>query len=125
MFYRLVTNHLKETGAMSVQSTSPYYAKKAYWCIHKTIEQEGLEVVPYHVQVPSFGDWGFQLVTKHPVDIKNFKLESSTQFLNEETLERLFIFSKDEIIDKEQIETNTLSSPKLMSYYLEAVKEWR
>ena len=125
VFYRLVTNHLKETGAMSVQSTSPYYAKKAYWCIHKTIEQEGLEVVPYHVQVPSFGDWGFQLVTKHPVDVKNFKLESSTQFLNEETLERLFIFSKDEIIDKEQIETNTLSSPKLMSYYLEAVKEWR
>lgn len=125
VFYRLATNHLSEAGAMSVQSTSPYYAKKAYWCINKTIESEGLKVQPYHVQVPSFGDWGFQLVTKHTIPIENLKLSVETKFLNQETLDRLFIFSKDEVIDKQQIEINTLSSPKLMTYYLEAVKEWR
>lgn len=125
VFYRLAANHLKETGAMSVQSTSPYYARKAYWCINKTIENEGLNVIPYHVQVPSFGDWGFQLVTKHIIDINQFKLNVQTKFLTQDTLERLFIFSKDEMIDKASIETNTLSTPKLMTYYLDAVKEWR
>lgn len=124
VFYRLATNHLSETGAMSVQSTSPYYAKKAYWCINKTIESEGLKVQPYHVQVPSFGDWGFQLVTKHPVSMSELQLEIETKFLDQETLKRLFVFSKDETIDKQQIEINTLSSPKLMTYYLEAVKDW-
>lgn len=125
VFYRLAANHLKETGAMSVQSTSPYYARKAYWCINKTIEKEGLNVTPYHVQVPSFGDWGFQLVTKYTIDTNQFKLNVQTKFLTQDTLGRLFIFSKDEMIDKATIETNTLSTPKLMNYYLDAVKEWR
>lgn len=125
IFYRLAANHLKDTGAMSIQSTSPYYAKKAYWCIYKTVLAEGFVVTPYHVQVPSFGDWGFQLVTKKAVDIDNLKLTVPTQFLNDETLQRLFIFSEDEKIDLDQIETNTLSKPKLISYYLEAVNNWR
>lgn len=125
VFYRLAANHLESTGAMSIQSTSPYYAKKAYWCINKTIEQEGLEVIPYHVQVPSFGDWGFQLVTKQKVDVAGFKLQHEMKFLNQETLGRLFIFSQDELVDKDKIEANTLSAPKLIAYYLEAVKEWR
>ena len=36
VFYRLVGSHLNEGGIISVQSTSPYYAKKAFWCINKT-----------------------------------------------------------------------------------------
>lgn len=125
VFYRLAAKCLKETGVMSIQSTSPYYAKKAFWCIHKTLKNEGLEVVPYHVQVPSFGDWGFQLVSKHSLDLSLLSLSVPTRFLNQETLQRLFIFSEDEKVDLEAISDNTLAKPKLLSYYLEAVKEWR
>ncbi|SHI55345.1 spermidine synthase [Clostridium amylolyticum] len=126
VFYRLCGKNLSHSGAMSVQSTSPYYAKEAYWCINKTIESEGLNVVPYHVEVPTFGDWGFQLVTKTPMDTKDIKVNVDTRFLNKETLQKLFIFSKDELINnKESIKSNTLTHPMLLSYYLKAVNNWR
>lgn len=125
IFYRLAANRLTETGVMSIQSTSPYYAPKAFWCINKTIKEEGLEVIPYHVQVPSFGDWGFQLVSKNKMDVSKLTLEVPTRFLNDETLERLFVFSKDEKIDEGIILANTLSRPQLIEYYLEAANEWR
>ncbi|WP_027624621.1 polyamine aminopropyltransferase [Clostridium lundense] len=125
VFYRLCGNNLASTGAMSIQSTSPYYAKEAYWCINKTIEEEGFNVIPYHVEVPSFGDWGFQLVTKTPIETKDIKVNVETRFLNSETIERLFRFSKDEMVNKNKIITNTLVRPQLLAYYLKAVEVWR
>lgn len=126
VFYRLAGNHLSETGVMAIQSTSPYYAKKAFWCINKTIEGEGFNVIPYHVQVPSFGDWGFQLVSKKPIDIANIDTSDlETRFLNNDTVKRLFVFSEDEKEDKEKLLANKLSRPQLMTYYLEAVSDWR
>ncbi|PRR84066.1 polyamine aminopropyltransferase [Clostridium vincentii] len=125
VFYRLATNHLAEKGTMAVQSTSPYYAKDAFWCINKTLEEEGLNVIPYHVQVPSFGDWGFQLVSKNPIDIKSLDVGVNTKFLNKETLGGLFTFSEDERADKDILITNTLARPQLITYYLKAVENWR
>lgn len=125
IFYRLCGNSLSKTGAMSIQSTSPYYAKEAYWCINKTLEEEGFKVYPYHVEVPSFGDWGFQLVSKNNIDVKNIKVPVETKFLNNEAIETLFKFSKDQRVDKKDIITNTLVRPQLLKYYLNAVNEWR
>ena len=125
VFYRLAANHLTEDGVMSVQSTSPYYAKEAFWCINKTLEEEGLKVIPYHVQVPSFGDWGFQLVSKKDIDINSINIDIETKFLTNETLKRTFIFSQDEKVDKDSILTNTIVRPQLITYYLKASEEWR
>lgn len=130
VFYRLVKNHLAAEGIMSIQSTSPYYAPKAFWCINKTLEVEGFNVMPYHAQVPTFGDWGFQLASNDKINInqikKNFTQSNlTTRFLNLDTIERLFVFSEDEKVDKSSLEVNSLLTPKLLMYYLEAVKEWR
>ena len=59
------------------------------------------------------------------MDVSRLKLEVPTRFLNDETLERLFVFSKDEKIDEGIILANTLSRPQLIEYYLEAANEWR
>ena len=125
VFYRLCGNILSNEGAMSVQSTSPYYAKESYWCINKTIEEEGFNVIPYHVEVPTFGDWGFQLAAKAPIDTKLIKLDIETKFLNDEAIDGLFKFSKDELANKDEITTNTLVKPQLLKYYLDAVNVWR
>lgn len=125
IFYRLCANSLSEDGVMAIQSTSPYYAKNAFWCINKTLESEGLNVVPYHAQVPSFGDWGFQLASKKEINKENINLRVETKFLNKENIEGLFLFAEDEIVDKDSIITNTLSRPQLITYYLEAEKNWR
>lgn len=124
LFYRLCGSSLSQDGVMSVQSTSPYYAKKAYWCINKTIEEEGFYVFPYHVQVPSFGDWGFQLVSKKDILIEDITLDIETDFLQQSQLLGIFSFGKDEIVSKNDIVTNTLSRPQLMTYYNEAENDW-
>ncbi|NLK94142.1 MAG: polyamine aminopropyltransferase [Clostridiales bacterium] len=125
VFYRLCSNSLNTNGIMSIQSTSPYYAKEAFWCINKTIKIEDLNVIPYHVWVPSFGEWGFQLVSKGTIEPDSIELNIPTKFLNHENLKGLFLFSEDEKIELDNVKPNTLSNPQLITYYLEAEKRWR
>ncbi|MCT4607556.1 MAG: polyamine aminopropyltransferase [Marinisporobacter sp.] len=119
-FYRLIGNHLKSKGLMVVQSTSPYYAKEAFWCVNKTIQRENFQVKPYHIQVPSFGEWGFQLASKESFDINNITLNVPTQFLQKENILAMFAFAKDEKVDMEKIEPNCISRPILLRYYQKA-----
>ena len=121
IFYRLCGNHLTDSGIMNVQSTSPYYAPKAFWCINKTIESEGFEVKPYHLQVPSFGDWGFNMASRSALE-KKHELTVDTRYLSENNMESLFCFAKDEIATNTDI--NQLTKPILIQYYNEAVKDW-
>ena len=124
LFYRLCSNNLTEHGVMSVQSTSPYYAADAYWCINKTVGQEFPYVYPYHVQVPSFGDWGFQLASKDKVSVDGLELQTEGKFLNQSGLRGLFLFAEDEKPRRDRLTANTLSEPRLLHYYLEAEKDW-
>lgn len=121
VFYRLCSNALNPEGILTVQSTSPYYATKAFWCINKTIASEGFYVKPYHLQVPAFGDWGFNLASKKELD-ENLHITVDTKYLNDENAKSLFTFGKDEIADN--VELNTLSKPQLMQYYMEAERNW-
>ena len=58
-FYRLVREHLDAGGVMVAQAGSPYFARRAYWCIVASVRAAGLTPLPYHVNVPSFGEWGY------------------------------------------------------------------
>ena len=53
-FYRLLRARLSENAAVSVQSTSPMFARNSYWCIIRTLEAAGFYVRPYYTAVPSF-----------------------------------------------------------------------
>ena len=122
IFYRLCKNSLTAEGVLTVQSTSPYFATKAFWCINKTIESEGFNVLPYHLEVPSFGDWGFNIAALKPID-KEFEFSVDTKYLTKENSNSMFYFGKDEISN--DICVNTLSKPMLMQYYIEADKQWK
>ena len=121
VFYRLCKDRLEDSGVMVVQSTSPYYAKDAFWCINETIASEGLYVKPYHLQVPAFGDWGFNMATKADF-VTDIQFEVETKYLSEDNVAGLFLFGKDEIA--EQTEINRLTKPVLMEYYNKAVEAW-
>ena len=58
-FYVLVSKRLAADGILVQQSTSPYHAREAFLCIGRTMKSAGLEVIPYHDNVPSFGEWGW------------------------------------------------------------------
>jgi len=121
IFYRLCSNSLTEDGILTVQSTSPYYATKAFWCINETLESEGFFVKPYHLQVPAFGDWGFNMASKKELD-DEFDITVETRYLNNDNVAALFSFGKDEKV--ENVEINRLSKPALIQYYSDAVRNW-
>lgn len=124
LFYRLCNLNLTEYGVMAVQSTSPYYAPDAYWCINRTVLNEFPFVYPYHIQVPSFGDWGFQLASKQPISLEDLQLSFEGRFLTQSNLQGLFLFAQDELPKTENLAINSLSKPKLLYYYLKAESQW-
>lgn len=123
IFYRLGYKALGENGVMVVQSTSPYYATKTFWSIYKTLESEGFYVYPYHLQVPSFGDWGFNLATKRPLASIRPVRAVNTRFLTDDVMDKMFVFGKDEIAD--DVEVNAVTRPVILDYYMDAVRKWR
>lgn len=122
VFYNYIKANLTEDGVMVCQSTSPYYAKKSFWCINKTIKSQFKNVIPYHLQVPSFGEWGFNVAFNTENERKELQVE--TKYLNSENINSMFNFGKDEIIDMNLIEKNDMFKPTLITYYNEEVQNW-
>jgi spermidine synthase len=120
-FYRLLRTAIKDGGAGVVQSTSPYLAPRSYWCIIETLESAELAVLPYHAHVPSFGDWGFALVTREQAEIPiavdpNIPL----RFLNDALLPTLFAFPADQ--PRVDVDINRLNDQMLVHYYEQDLK---
>jgi spermidine synthase len=93
-FYRAVARHLSAQGEIVVQSTSPMFARDSFWCIANTLKQAGLKTYPYHVYVPSFGEWGFVLASTHEYTPPS-SLPAGLRFLNVQGLPALFQFPPD------------------------------
>ncbi|WP_073388093.1 polyamine aminopropyltransferase [Butyrivibrio fibrisolvens] len=121
IFYRMCGGCLTDEGVLVVQSTSPYYATKAFWCINKTIESEGFNVKAYHVEVPAFGDWGFNMASKSELS-EDISFDIETRYITEDNVAALFKFGKDEI--DMDVEINHLTKPVLMEYYNTAEELW-
>jgi spermidine synthase len=118
-FYHILQKRLSYQGVLVTQSTSPFFATEAFWTIHKTIREAGLSVLPYQVDVPSFGNWGFQMASRQKLDPYQWRLNPSVPrlFLNQETLPALFVFSQDVMLDLNNIQINTLIQPRLLNCY--------
>jgi len=117
-FYRLLKRHLKPESLVAVQSTSPLFARQSFWCIHETIRAAGLNAWPYHVYVPSFGEWGFILAGRGQYERP--KIPDGLKYLTQTTLESLFHFPAD--MAAVPAEPNRLNDQALVRYY---DKEWR
>lgn len=130
-FYQLLRNHLTPGGSMMIQATSPTFATEVYWSINQTVQAANLQTANLHVDVPSFGDWGFVLAKREPVNLKAAKITVETEFLTNDVLDGLTTFGKDidkDIVDekgrKVPIETNTLTRPTIIEKYEKAWKSY-
>lgn len=131
-FFLKLKSRLSRKGVFVIQSTSPTYAKEAYWCIKRTIDAAGFHTVPYHVDVPSFGDWGFIMGSKENLtkgylihkfeDMDSFQVE--TKEINPSTFLASLNFRKGLTSTKESNKDliNTLSNPVLLELYL--IESW-
>ncbi len=118
-FYRLMAKHLSAQGLAVVQSTSPLFARQSYWCIVETLKQAGLKTYPYHLYVPSFGEWGFALAGLSPYE-PPLRLPDRLRYLSVALVPQLFQFSNDMLpVDAEP---NRLNDQVLVRYY---ERDWR
>lgn len=122
VFYNYIKSNLVENGVMVCQSTSPYYAKKSFWCISKTIKTQFETVIPYHLQVPTFGEWGFNIAFNGKNLRNNLSVE--TRYLAMDNIDTLFLFGKDELLDLDNVQENNMFKPSLVNYYNEEVQNW-
>jgi len=120
-FYRLVRARLVPDGAISVQCTSPLYARQSYWCIIRTLEAAGFSVRPYQTTVPSFGVWGFALASPRAVDAPSV-VQVPTRFLDDATLAAMFVFPRD--MGPVPVEINRLDNQILVRYYEDEWRKW-
>jgi spermidine synthase len=120
-FYRLLRAQLAPGGAVTVQSTSPLFARRSYWCITKTMESAGLAVRPYHANVPSFGEWGFVLAKQTAFQAPAADAPGA-RYLDAAMMASLFVFSPD--MKEVPVEVNRLDSQMLVHYYEDEWKHW-
>ena len=113
--YRLMKQHLSETGILVVQSTSPYYAPRSFWCIEASLKAAGFFTYPYHAHVPSFGEWGYILAKKHDTYHIPTQYTLNMKFLDAEGTRLMFSFPPD--MQRINVEANHLNNQMLVHYF--------
>lgn len=122
-FYRELERVLAPGGVVVVQSTSPYVARRAFWCVAHTLASVGFRTFPYHVHVPSFGEWGFVLAGRTPERVSwpkgVLRLPMGLRYVSPQTLREMPTFAPD--MAEVPTDTNRLNNQVLVEYFEE---EW-
>ena len=120
-FYALLRARLAPDGVAVIQSTSPLYARRSYWCVEATIRAAGLFTSPYHALVPSFGEWGYVLASARPLEARR-PLPEGLKFLTPSSMALLTDFPAD--MGPLPAEVNRLNNQILVHYYEEEWARW-
>jgi spermidine synthase len=113
-FYERARSALARDGAIVIQCTSPFVARKSFWCIDETLRACGLVTEPYHANVPSFGEWGFILASARPLP-NEFKLPDGLRFLEPNNVAELSHFPPD--MGRVAVDVNRLNNQTLVRYF--------
>ena len=114
-FYRLLARRVAVNGYVVVQSTSPYFAPRAYWSIVATLAEAGFRTWPYHAYVPSFGEWGFVLASLQGPFSPPQHYRIPMRFLDAEVTRGMFAFAPD--MPRPAVEANRLNNQSLVHYF--------
>ncbi|MCP4050665.1 MAG: spermidine synthase, partial [bacterium] len=124
-FYNLVYKRLMHGGIFTTQSTSPFFSGRSFWCIYNTLKKSKFsEAVPYHVYVPSFGDWGFIMASDRNLHPHDIKINIPTKYIDDRVTQSLFTFEKDNLPEKDFNIVSTMDNPAVMYQYLKGWKYW-
>jgi spermidine synthase len=114
-FYKRLNALLNEDGVIVSQSTSPFHAPKVFATIGKTMRAAGYYATPYRQNIPSFGEWGWWLASKSPKQFEGLNVD--TEYFTNELAKASFIFGKNELLNDETLEVNSLMRPVLVRLY--------
>jgi spermidine synthase len=114
MYGLIARRVLAPGGRVVVQSGSPYFAPEAYWSIEQSLRAAGLRSTPYHVDVPTFGDWGFHLATTGRPPAMRMDPPQRLRFLDPAVLRAATVFPPDR--RRIAVEPSTLNRARILEY---------
>ncbi|ETR74686.1 MAG: spermidine synthase [Candidatus Magnetoglobus multicellularis str. Araruama] len=126
-FYQLIAHHLMRGGVMITQATSPYFSKKAFLCILKTIQAADFSTLPFHNHVPTMGEWGFVLgmrqgdISADHLKKRGLQLtfkDIDCRFIDSNAMKSMIYFGKGVLNHLPNVQINTHLRPVLHQYYL-------
>ncbi|SHM53458.1 polyamine aminopropyltransferase [Chryseobacterium polytrichastri] len=117
-FYKELKNRTTQDTRIVVQTTSPYFAPKSFWCIQKTLNQVFPFTKAYHTYVPSFGEWGYCIASNDSINNHVIRRIPGLRFYDYNFLQMSY-FSKDMMA--KEVEVNRLDNQILVRYFDE---EW-
>lgn len=126
-FFLKLRKRVAKGGMIVIQSTSPYHSKEAFLTIGRTMRAAGFQTIPYHDNVPSFGDWGWHLGWKS--ELTNMQRETveegiralhsfavETRYLTPDVFRKALVFGKG-WLRSSNTEVSTLMQPVLLEHY--------
>ena len=122
-FYAKLRAILAGDGAISIQSTSPYHAPRAFISIGKSVREAGFaQVEQYHRNVPSFGEWGWTIAVVHGLAAserigREAALPVDDGWTTKEILEGSFAWSKGMFDRAHEIEPTRIGNAAAYRYH--------
>lgn len=113
-FYGLVRQVVSGDGLMVVQSGSPYSTPHQFWRTEATVRSAAWATTPYHVHVPTFGDWGFVLAStgSEPPELRLRPDVEGLRYLDSGVLKAAAEFGRD--VSPMTLEPSTLDRPRIL-----------
>ncbi len=121
VFYKNLMRLIKPTGLLAAQIGSPFFGRSTFWTSVKTLQTAGWETRPYHVNVPSFGEWGFALCA--PNKIQEPYMSHTGKFHESKNEKALFEFPPD-IQMPTVMQPNTMIRPIIVDHFRKDWKKW-
>lgn len=130
-FYAMLAERLTGQGLIVTQAGSPTFARAAYWTVAGTLAAtrnpalpgEGLATIPYHVYVPSFGDWGFVLAGPlAPASDRAPDLPGGLRYLTQDVWRAAQAFGAD--TGPVAVEVNSIQGHPLVPLYHSGWNYW-
>jgi spermidine synthase len=126
-FYERLKELLSGDGAITIQSTSPYHAQKAFISIGKTLAHAGFMTNQYHTNVPTFGEWGWTIGTLRGKNARarineKEQLPLADSWISKAQLEAAFVFAPSFYNQLDEIAVNHLGSHLIYNYHHDAWK---
>ncbi len=113
--YSQIHDVLRPDGLAVVQCGSPFFAPRAYWTCAETLEAAGFAILSYHVDIPSFGDWGFHLFAPDRRPSPTLAAVDGLKFLDDDVFAAAQVFPADVARQRFDVEVSTVLDPTIVT----------
>ena len=130
-FYAMMIERLAAHGLFVTQAGSPTFSPGAFWTVEATLAatrnpqapRDTLGTLPYHIYVPSFGDWGFVMAAPMmPDDARDPTLPEGLRHLTLPVWRASQAFGPDQ--GPRPVEVNSIQGHPLVTEYQRGWDFW-